>query len=211
MSDWEDDDYDASAQLSEARLVELGLDTKKADVKTAAAAGGDKKSTAAVTTNGSRDNNQQFREFMTDEEKRAAQLAGDLEHARGLLGIDDESSGGQAYYSDFSASNLRTKEDFVRYGERLGAEVANRSDSPYYLDMVIALMEHIVKPMKKIPLESVDAVIRKHLDVFLKKEEAELQKVAEQKQQREQKKKKKKQLNEDLVEDEFDDYGDKFF
>jgi hypothetical protein len=36
-----------------------------------------------------------------------------------------------------AVSSLKTRDAFACYGERLGAELASRSDSAFYLDMVL--------------------------------------------------------------------------
>lgn len=44
------------------------------------------------------------------------------------------------------SEKLLTKEDFIRYAEKLGAEILENSENIYYLDMITILIERIIKP-----------------------------------------------------------------
>jgi hypothetical protein len=200
MSDWDDDDYDPNeqlkAQLSE-KIVTLGLENVKKEepVRTNEPGETGKKDTNKASSSAA------GRE-LSEQQKREAQLNSDAAAAMDLFGLAQDK--GRKY------EDLSKKEDFQKYAEELGEQIATRSDNPHYLLFVNTLVDQITKPMKKIQLEMVEKTVSDHLEVYRKKDAEEQKKVVELKAAKTTKKQTKKKIMEDTVEGEYDDYMDKY-
>ena len=174
MSDWEADDFDPSAQVTD-KIVTLGLEVKKDNLKTDASKTGE----------------------LSEREKRELQLQSDVDISADLLGLQTNK---KKQFEDFHRAN-----EFVDYANELGAQFSGRAKHEHYLLFVNGLVGHLVKPMNKLQLQTIRETVQGYLNVIEKREEEEKKHKQEIKEKTQAKKKTKKMLYEDTVEDDYDD------
>uniref|UniRef100_A0A914GS58 Eukaryotic translation initiation factor 3 30 kDa subunit n=1 Tax=Globodera rostochiensis TaxID=31243 RepID=A0A914GS58_GLORO len=203
---WDDEDYDPTTQMAD-KIASLGLDDvirqqqqqKVLAVETSQQK--DLKVPSSLNNGGGGGKQKENGAELTEREKREAQLRADGAAAMDLFGLAAERK-------EPTYEGLRSKEDFQAFADKLGEQFEARRDDPNYLLFVNSLVDHLTTPMNKLQLQIVMTTIQVHLDVHLKREEEELKRQQEQSQKKETKKKKNKQLEEDVIEDDYDDYDE---
>ncbi|KAF7625998.1 hypothetical protein Mgra_00009823 [Meloidogyne graminicola] len=203
---WDDEDYDTTAQLSAQateKIADLGLDVNKQQKAS--------NSTSYLEDRTKNTSKGKFKTSsfndveLTEKEKREAQLRADAAAGMDLFGITPD-------HKEKSFKDLQTKADFLAHAEKLGEEITERREHPHYLTFVNSLIEQMIGPMTKLQLEIIRNTVQyeKNIDVHLKREEEEQKKKLEPQKLKTVKKAKNKQMHEDLLEDEYDDYDEKF-
>ncbi|KAL3117247.1 hypothetical protein niasHT_007650 [Heterodera trifolii] len=193
---WDDEDYDPSAQMAD-KIASLGLD----DVIRQQQPKGEKVPTQATNNSRKEGTAKEGATELSEREKREAQMRADGTAAMDLFGLAVERK-------EPTFDDLRTKDDFQAFADKLGEQIGARNDDANYSLFVSALVDHMTKPMSKLQLQIVMAKIQAHLDVHLKREEEEQKLQQEKTSKKETKKAKKKELEEDVIEDEYDDYDE---
>ncbi|KAL7077392.1 hypothetical protein ACQ4LE_003011 [Meloidogyne hapla] len=205
MSDnWDDEDYDPSAQLAAQateKIADLGLDVNKQQKPSNSSAYSEDK---LKNTSKGKSKTSSFGDVeLSEKEKREAQLRADAAAGMDLFGVAVD-------HKEKTFNDLETRPDFLAYAEKLSEQIAERHEHTHYLTFVNSLVERMIGPMTKLQLEIVRSTVQKNIDAHVKREQEQQKKKEEQQKQKVVKKVKSKQVREDLLEDEYDDYDEKF-
>uniref|UniRef100_A0A1I7S628 Eukaryotic translation initiation factor 3 30 kDa subunit n=2 Tax=Bursaphelenchus xylophilus TaxID=6326 RepID=A0A1I7S628_BURXY len=203
MDDWDADDFDPTAQLQD-KIATLGLEEKLRDEpepepkkeKSNKAASSKAKPAAS---GGQRELS---RAEILDLQKRS-----DMELFADLIGAES---------TDKKFTELESRLDFTEFAEKTASAFSARSGSAYYTDFVTVLVDQITNPLNKFQLENIVTLLQGKVKQLAEAEKAEKEKEEAEKAAREaqskqkNKKKIKKEVFDDYVEDDYDDYIDKF-
>ncbi|CAD5205892.1 unnamed protein product [Bursaphelenchus okinawaensis] len=201
MDDWDADDYDPSAQLQD-KIATLGLEDKLKDepakeVKESKSS--KSQSSKSASAGGQKD--------LSQAEIMEMQKRSDMELFADLIGAES---------TDKKYSELESRLEFKEFAERTAAAFTARSNTGFYVDFVTVLVDEITKPMNKFQLENVVNMLQGKVKQLaeaekIEKEKEEAAKAARDAQGKQKNKKKiKKEVYDDYVEDEYDDFIDKF-